>query len=78
MWLCGHVRPVAAYSGVEHGPDAPARAEDVEGLGEAVVVDDARIDGEQAHQEDDVAARKHHAEHLAETHGRTDRGTQNK
>lgn len=39
----------------EHGLDTPRRAEDVERLGEAVVVNQARVDGEGAHKEDQVA-----------------------
>lgn len=38
----------------EHGFHTPPRAKDVDGLGEAVVVYQARVDGEQAHHEDDV------------------------
>ena len=56
-------RPVASL-GAEHGPHAPPGAEHVQGLGEAVVVDDARVDGEQPHQQDDVAAGEHHVEYL--------------
>lgn len=59
-----HLRPVASCSSVEHGPDTPARAEQVEGLGEAVVVNDPSVDWEDSHQQDDVASCKHHAEHL--------------
>lgn len=39
----------------EHGLDAPGRAKDVESLGEAVVVNEARVNGEDAHEEDKVA-----------------------
>ena len=46
------------HASLEHGVDAPARSEQVEGLGEAVVVDEAGVDGEHAHQQDDVAALK--------------------
>lgn len=47
----GYLRPGEVVSArVEHGPDAPARAKQVEGLGEAVVVDDAGVDREDAHQ----------------------------
>lgn len=63
-----HVRPVASHPRVEHGPDAPAGAEDVERLGEAVVVDDPRVHGEEAHEQDDVAAAKQHVEHLPQSH----------
>lgn len=59
-----HLRPVASHSRVKHGPDTPARAEHVEGFGEAVVVNDTRVDREDSHQQDNVAASKHHAEHL--------------
>lgn len=38
------LRPVGSF-GAEHGPNAPSRAEHVEGLGEAVVVNDAGVDG---------------------------------
>lgn len=58
------LRPVASYLRVKHGPHAPARAENIQRLGEAVVVDDPGVDGEDPHQQDDVAARKHHVEHL--------------
>lgn len=51
--LCPNLLPGAVP---EHGLDAPGRAEDVERLGEAVIVDQARVDGEDAHKEDEVAA----------------------
>lgn len=54
-------RPVAF---VEHWPDAPGGTEHVEGLGEAVVVDEPRVRGEQPHQQDDVPTTEHHVEHL--------------
>lgn len=54
-------RPVAPG---EHGPHTPGGAEHVEGLGEAVVVDEASVDGEESHQQDDVAPAEHHGEHL--------------
>lgn len=43
--------PTALLPGAisEHGPDTPGRAEDVERLGEAVVVNEARVDGEDPH-----------------------------
>ena len=37
--------------------DVEARTEEVEGQGEVVVVDQARVDGEGAHQENHVAGR---------------------
>ena len=67
----GHLRPVASHSSVKHWPDAPARAEHVEGLGEAVVVNDARVDREDSHQQDYVAPCKHHAEHLPQSRRKT-------
>lgn len=46
-----HRRPYLLPRAIsEHGPNAPGRAEDVERLGEAVVVDQARVDGEDAHE----------------------------
>ena len=42
------------------------RSKDVEGLGEAVVVDEARVNGEQPHHEDDVAALKQDVPDLRE------------
>ena len=34
------------HASIEHGLDAPARAKQAEGLREAVVVDEAGVDGE--------------------------------
>ena len=45
--------------------DVPLGAEDVERLAEAVVVDEARVETEGSHQQDDVATREDHAEHLS-------------
>ena len=42
----------------------PGRAKDVEGFGEDVVVDEPGVDGEDSHEEDDVATSKDHTEHL--------------
>lgn len=65
------LRPVSAF-GTKHGPDAPPRAEHVERLREAVVVNDSGVHGKEPHQQDDVAASKHHVEHLqAHTHTHT-------
>ena len=47
-----HLLPCAVS---KHGPDAPRRAKDVESLGEAVVVNEARVNGEDAHEEDEIA-----------------------
>lgn len=63
-------RPVAAHSRVEHGPDTPAGAKHIQRLGEAVVVNDPGVDGEDSHEQDDVAAGKHHAEHLPQKSAR--------
>lgn len=58
-----YLRPISSF-GAKHGPDAPAGAKHVEGLGETVIVDDPSVDGEDAHQQDDVTTSKHHVEHL--------------
>lgn len=39
----------------EHGLDTPRRAEDVESLGEAVVVNQTRVNGEDSHEQDEIA-----------------------
>lgn len=39
----------------EHGLDTPRRAKDVESLGEAVVINHPRVNGEDAHEEDEIA-----------------------
>lgn len=57
------LRPVGSF-GTEHWPDTPTRTKHVQGLGEAVVVNDASVDREDPHQEDDVAPSKDHVEHL--------------
>ena len=36
--------------------DVPARVEEVEWLGEDIVIDETSVDGEGAHEEDDIAA----------------------
>lgn len=41
---------------VSHGGHAPARGEDDGGAAEALVVDEAGVDGEQAHEQEQVAA----------------------
>ena len=41
---------------VGHGRHAPARGEDGRGAAEALVVDEAGVDGEQAHEQEQVAA----------------------
>ena len=42
----------------------PGGAKDVEGLGEDVVVDQTSVDGEQTHQEHNVATIKYCSKHL--------------
>ena len=42
----------------------PGGAEDVEGFGEDIVVDEPGVDGEDSHEEDDVATSEDHTEHL--------------
>jgi hypothetical protein len=44
----------------------PSAACDCEGLGECVVVNDAGMHGEEAHQQNDVATAEEHAEDLEE------------
>ena len=44
--------------------EVPGGAEDVEGLGEDVVVDEPGVDGEDSHEEDDVATSEDRSEHL--------------
>lgn len=50
--VMNNIRPLLTG---EHGLDAPARAEDVERFGEAIVVNEARVDGEEPHHENNVA-----------------------
>lgn len=57
------LRPVGSFR-TKHGPDAPSRAEHIEGFRETVIVNDSSVDGEDPHQEYDVATSKHHVEHL--------------
>lgn len=58
-----YLRPVGTF-GTKHGPDAPSRSEHIEGFRKAVVVNDSSVDGEDPHQEYDVATGKHHVKHL--------------
>ena len=44
--------------------NVPTRTEDVEGFAEAVVVDETRIDGEGAHEKNDVTTREYKAKNL--------------
>lgn len=54
----------------EHGLDTPRRAEDVERLGEAVVVNQARVNGEDTHEQDEIAPIEESVPDLAsERHG---------
>lgn len=56
----------------EHGLDAPSGAKDVERLGETVVVNQAGVDGEKAHHEDDVAPAEERGPDLGATEKATD------
>lgn len=49
-------RPV----GLKHGPNTPGRAEDVEGLGEAVIVNQASVYGEHSHEQDNIPSSDNH------------------
>ena len=51
MYFTDNSRPLLIC---EHCLDAPARAEDVERLGETVVVNQPSVDGEKPHHQDDV------------------------
>ena len=66
--LCPNLPPCAIS---EHGLDTPGRAEDVQRLGEAVVVDQARVDGEDAHEKDEVAPMEEGVPNLAPGSQRT-------
>lgn len=48
-----HLLPSAIF---KHGDDMPGRAKDVERFGEAVIVDEASVHGEYAHEQDQVAS----------------------
>lgn len=61
--LVANLRPVCSF-GAKHGPDTPSRAKHIKRLGEAIVVNDACVDGKDPHKQDDVATSKHHVEHL--------------
>ena len=45
---------------LKHGLDVPCRVEGAEATAEALVVDGPRVDGEQAHEQDEVAPSEHH------------------
>ena len=66
--LCPNLPPRAIS---EHGLDTPGRAKDVQRLGEAVVIDQARVDGEDAHEEDEVAPMEEGVPNLAPRRQRT-------
>lgn len=53
-----------SVAGAVHGGHIPPRAEKVDGLGKAVVVDEARVHGEQPHQQEDVPAVEEHPHDL--------------
>lgn len=46
------------------GANVPGGGEDSEASAEALVVDGASVDGEESHQQDEVASSKHHAPDL--------------
>lgn len=48
----------------EHWPYAPGRSKDIERLGKAIIVDEASVDGEHTHQQNNVPSAEHHAKHL--------------
>lgn len=48
----------------EHGLNAPPRAKYIEGLGEAVVVNEPRVDREKPHHQDDVTSVEKHQPYL--------------
>lgn len=50
----------------EHWSDTPRRAEDIERLGEAVIVNQARVDGEDAHKENQIASMEEGVPDLAQ------------
>ena len=59
--LLGNLRPVVY---IEHRPYAPGWPKDIKRLGKAVIIDEASVDGEHAHQQNDVPAAEYSAEHL--------------
>lgn len=65
-----NLRPVTLRE--KHGPHTPAWAKHVDGLWEAVIVDQSGVDWEYPHQKNDVASCKNHAKHL-HTHTRGER-----
>ena len=42
----------------------PRRAKNIKGLGETVIVDEATVDGEEAHEEDEITATLDRPKHL--------------
>lgn len=56
--------PRGSVAGAVHGRHVPPGAEKVEGLGKAVVVDEARVHREQPHQQEDVPAVEKHSHDL--------------
>lgn len=56
----GHFAPglQVMLGGIGRRSNVPRRTKDVEGFGEDVVVDDAGVDGEQTHQQQDVSTTK--------------------
>lgn len=62
-------------AGAVHGRHVPPRAKEVHRLGEAIVVDEAGVHGEQPHQQQDVAAIEEHPQDLGEDTVMTDSPT---
>lgn len=61
FWLLCNLRPIIS---IEHWPYAPGWPEDIKRLGKAIIVDEASVDGEDTHQQNNVPATEHSAEHL--------------
>ena len=55
---------VVTVNGFVRVVDAPRRTEDVHGFRKDVVVDQARVHGEETHQQDDVTSSEEYAPHL--------------
>lgn len=54
-------------AGAVHGRHVPPGAKEVHRLGEAIIVDEAGVHGEQPHQQQDVAAIEEHPQDLERT-----------
>lgn len=62
-------------AGAVHGRHVPPGAKEVHRLGEAIVVDEAGVHGEQPHQQQDIAAVEEHPQDLVEVTVMTDSPT---